>query len=68
MSESRIESVEVGVLSRLEGAENEDSEAMMRIRDCGAAIVKATGKLACLLYPSSAHCRTFDNQSPESYR
>ncbi len=36
MSESKEESVEVGVLGNVEGQESEVSEAMMRIRDCGA--------------------------------
>jgi hypothetical protein len=38
MSESRKESVDVGVLGNVEGTENEDSEAMMRVRYCGAAM------------------------------
>jgi hypothetical protein len=36
MSESRKESVEVGVLGNEDEAENEDSEAMMRVRYCVA--------------------------------
>jgi len=36
MSESRKESVDVGVLGNEEGSESEVSEAMVRVRDCGA--------------------------------
>lgn len=36
MSESKKDSVDVGVLGNVERAENEDSEAMMRVRCCGA--------------------------------
>jgi hypothetical protein len=36
MSESRKDSVEDGVLGNVEGAESGVSEAMMRIRGCGA--------------------------------
>ena len=36
MSESRKESVEVGVLGNEEETESENSEAMMRVRDCVA--------------------------------
>jgi hypothetical protein len=36
MSESRVEIVEVGVLSN-EESKNEVSEAMMRVRDCGGS-------------------------------
>jgi hypothetical protein len=36
MSESKEESVEVGVLGNSEGSGSEVSEAMVRVRDCGA--------------------------------
>jgi len=36
MSESRKESVDVGVLGNVEGSENENTEAMVRVRDCSA--------------------------------
>lgn len=62
MSESRKEIVDVGVLGNEKSSEREVSEAMMRVRNwCD---VKTAGKLACLLYPSSAHCRTFETRCP----